>query len=270
MSAVAVQRPAAHPAATLDRAARARAVLAKAEERTGAVRRPWNGPAVEAGAGAVRTLPVEPEVGALLPGGLERGATLTVAGSTSLVLAMLAHASAAGSWVALVGLPSVGMLAAHQRGLALERVVLVPDPGADGPRVLAALVDGVDVVVAGEVALADADRRRLSARARERSVLLVSTRPWPGSNVVLTAEGSRWSGVGRGEGRLRERVLAVRRQGRGAAGAGWRGEVRLDRDMRPDRGVRQDVDLRSRGARVGSGVDVAARPDLVLELGRAG
>lgn len=263
MSAVAVQRAAAVPAGA-DRAALARAVLARAEERTGAARRPWEGPAVEAGAGAVRTLPVDPEVGALLPGGLERGATLTVAGSTSLVLALLARASAAGSWVALVGLPSVGMLAAHQRGLALERVVLVPDPGADGPRVLAALVDGVDVVVAGEVALADADRRRLSARARERSVLLVSTRPWPGANVVLTAEASRWSGVGRGEGRLRERVLAVRRQGRGAAGAGWRGEVRLDRDVRAER------DALAREVRRAGGVDIAARPDLVLELGRAG
>ena len=87
-------------------------------------------------------------------------------GSTSLVLGLLAHASRHGGWVAVVGLPSVGLLAAHQIGLVLDRLVLVPDPGPDAPRVLAALVDGVDAVVAGDVALLDSDRRRLSARAR--------------------------------------------------------------------------------------------------------
>jgi hypothetical protein len=215
----------------LDRAAVARAVLARAEERTGTARRPWGdrgdivrGPVRDHG---VRSLPVDPTLDALLPSGLERGTTLTVAGSTSLLLAMLARASADGAWVAVVGLPAVGLLAAHQLGLSLDRLVLVPDAGPDGPRVLAAMVDGVDAVVVGDVALSDADRRRLSARARERSTVLLSTGPWPGASVVLTAQGSRWSGVGRGEGRLRTRVLTVAREGRGAAGRGWRGEVPL-------------------------------------------
>lgn len=215
--------------AALDRAAVARAVLARAEERTGTVRRPWDrgetrGPARDHG---VRALPVDPTLDALLPHGLERGTTLTVAGSTSLLLATLARASADGAWVAVVGLPAVGLLAAHQLGLSLERLVLVPDAGPDGPRVLATMVDGVDAVVVGEVALTDADRRKLSARARERSAVLLSTGPWPGASVVLTAQGSRWSGVGRGEGRLRTRTLTVSREGRGAAGRGWRGEVPL-------------------------------------------
>ncbi|MCB2175068.1 MAG: hypothetical protein KQH57_04630 [Actinomycetales bacterium] len=227
MSAVAVPgRPVA-----LDRAAVARAVLARAEERTGTARRPWGdrgdvvrGPVRDHG---VRSLPVDPTLDALLPSGLERGTTLTVAGSTSLLLAMLARASADGAWVAVVGLPAVGLLAAHQLGLSLERLVLVPDAGPDGPRVLAAMVDGVDAVVVGDVALTDVDRRKLSARARERSAVLLSTGPWPGASVVLTAQGSRWSGVGRGEGRLRTRVLTVAREGRGAAGRGWHGQVPL-------------------------------------------
>ncbi len=223
------------------RAALARAVLATAEERTGTRRQPWSraadGPAVpqdevrhtirpgrhdEHGA-----LPIAPGLAPLLPSGLVRGTTLSVAGSTSLVLALLAEASAAGAWVAVVGMPGVGVLAAHQLGLALDRVVLVPDPGPDCPRVVAALVDGVDAVVVGDVALADADRRRLSSRARERSAVLVTTSPWPGASVVLTVERTRWSGVGRGDGRLRDRVLSVSRVGRGAAARGWRGEVHL-------------------------------------------
>jgi len=170
---------------------------------------------------------------------LDRGATLTVAGSTSLLLALLAEASATGSWVAMVGLPGVGVLAAAQLGLALERVVLVPDPGPDGPRVLAALLDGMDAVVVGEVALTDSDRRRLSARARERSAVLLSTTPWPGASVAIHATVSRWGGVGRGDGRLRDGMLAVSRFGRGAAARGWSGEVVIPGTwLEADRGSR--------------------------------
>jgi cell division inhibitor SulA len=177
----------------------------------------WAGVDPEASA---RVLPVPAELGALLPeGALRRGATVVVDGSTSLVLRLLAEVSRSGGWVALVGLPDVGVLAAHQLGLALDRVALVPDPGPEAPTAVAALLDGVDAVVVGPaVALTDADRRRLSARARERAAVLLPTAPWPGAHVVLTAERSWWQGLGQGSGRLRSRALTVRRAGRGAAG----------------------------------------------------
>lgn len=245
-------------AVPVDRAARARAVLDRAEARTGTPRRPWSAPVpapvppalvahggatASAGVPGVRehgrpALPVDPRLSVLMPS-LDRGATLTVAGSTSLLLALLAEASATGSWVAMVGLPGVGVLAAAQLGLALERVVLVPDPGPDGPRVLAALLDGMDAVVVGEVALTDSDRRRLSARARERSAVLLSTTPWPGASVAIHATVSRWGGVGRGDGRLRDGMLAVSRFGRGAAARGWSGEVVIPGTwLEADRGSR--------------------------------
>ncbi|WP_199421815.1 hypothetical protein [Actinotalea solisilvae] len=247
----------------LDRAARARAALARAEERTGTSG--WVRPVRARGAealvrarGTTTTLPVlaparpSPEVelsdpeaperllavpdalAGLLPlGALQRGSTVVVAGSTSLVLGLLAEASRAGSWVALVGLPGVGVLAAHELGIALDRVVLVPDPGADGPTVVAALLDGVDVVVVGPgAALADGDRRRLSARARERSSVLLPTTPWPGAHVVLTARSEEWEGLGRGHGRLRSRRLVVERQGRGSAAQPVRAQVHLPADAR--------------------------------------
>ena len=264
------------------RAALARAVLARAEQRTGTaawVRRPpadrhagarpedladdraESEPTAAADARSVpldpgshaRLLPVHASLAGLLPaGGLERGGTLVVGGSTSLVLALLAESSRAGGWAAFVGLPRVGVLAAHELGLDLARLVLVPAPGPDGPTVVAALLDGVDVVVVGDVALTDADRRRLSARARERDAVLVSTAPWPGAHVTLTAEIARWEGLGRGEGRLRSRRLTVRGGGRGAAARGWTAEVvvpppagaatsvtaaHADRPDRPDQGV---------------------------------
>ncbi|MCC2308667.1 hypothetical protein [Cellulomonas chengniuliangii] len=252
-----------------ERAARARAALAHAEQRTGArplvlpggtvVPRPpgssapglgasgpsASGPgaatepaqpvpaaapdASEARGGEARnaslllserpSLPVPDELAALLPDGLRRGGITAVTGSTSLLLALLAHACAEGAWAAVVGQPSMGLLAAAQAGVALERLALVPRPGPDAPSVVAALVDGLDVVLVGPgAALADGDRRRLGARARDRGAVLLSSTAWPGANVVLTAASQRWSGAEDGAGRLRAHELRVTRSGRGGAG----------------------------------------------------
>src|SRR5690606_14054535 len=85
-----------------------------------------------------RRLPVLPAFEGLLPGaGLRRGATVAVGarpgvtGATSLALALAAGASQAGSWVAAVGLGSLGLVAAAELGVSLERLVLVADPGRD-------------------------------------------------------------------------------------------------------------------------------------------
>jgi hypothetical protein len=179
-------------------------------------------------------LPVTPVLASLLPeGALRRGSSLVVTGSTSLVLALVARASQEGSWVAMVGLPGVGLLAAQQAGVVLDRLALVPRPGPDAATVLAALLDGVDLVIVGDgVALVDSDRRRLTARARERGAVLLSTGPWTGANVVLTAEPVEWTGLGDGHGHLRRHRLAVTRGGRGSAGRGVHAEVVLP--VRPE------------------------------------
>lgn len=171
-------------------------------------------------------LPVPTALAPLLPDGLRRGATTTVLGSTSLALAVLGTTSAAGSWAAVVGQPALGLLAAAEAGVVLDRLAVVPQPGPGAALVLAALLDGVDVVVVGPQArLVEADRRRLSARARERGTVLLTTVPWPGAQVVLSAGPGRWSGVGDGHGRLQVQRLPVVRAGR--AGAGVPLEVEL-------------------------------------------
>ncbi|MDQ2649930.1 MAG: hypothetical protein M3Z03_10275, partial [Actinomycetota bacterium] len=80
-------------------------------------------------------LPVLSALEPLLPGaGLRRGTSVGVAadpgagGATSLALALAVAASGAGSWVAAVGLPSLGLVAADELGIALERLVLVARP----------------------------------------------------------------------------------------------------------------------------------------------
>lgn len=174
--------------------------------------------------GAHRILPVVPELSGLLPGrGLRRGSTVAVtpaqvAGGTSLVLALLAAASRAGSWCAVVGVPALGALAAAELGIALDRLALVPHPGPEWPTVVAALIDGVDVVVAaipGPVAAPVAGR--LAARARQRGSVLVPYGRWDGADVSLRVVHGRWEGLGQGRGRLRRRLLTVAARGRGAA-----------------------------------------------------
>ncbi|MGV8964872.1 MAG: hypothetical protein ACOH2F_01215 [Cellulomonas sp.] len=174
-------------------------------------------------------LPVWDALAHLVPeGALHRGGTLVVTGSTSLLLALVARASQEGAWVAVVGLPGVGVLAAQQAGVELDRLALVPCPGPDTPTVLAALIDGVDLVIVGAAtALGDSDRRRLMARARERGTVLLSTVPWSGAHLVLTAEPVGWIGLGAGYGHLRSHRLVVTRGGRGSAGRPVRAEVDL-------------------------------------------
>jgi hypothetical protein len=168
-----------------------------------------------------RLLPVVPALQPLLPGrGLRRGSTVAVSRSAALALALVAGASAAGSWVAAVGLPDLGILAAAETGVVLERLALVPAPGARAwPTVVAALLDAVDVVLVRPPAhLPAAQARRLVARARERGAVLVPLGPWSEpADLRLAVTSSAWHGLGQGHGRLHSRQVEVAVTGRGPA-----------------------------------------------------
>lgn len=167
-----------------------------------------------------RTLPVLEPLRALLPGGgLRRGATVVITGSTAVLLAVLAGPSAAGLWCAVLGMPWLGVVAAAEAGIALPRLALIPEPGPDWATIAAALIDGFDVVaLAAPAHVRAADARRLAARARERgAVLLPVTDNWPGADVRVRAGPSRWIGLGDGYGHLRARYISVAVEGRGAA-----------------------------------------------------
>jgi hypothetical protein len=170
-----------------------------------------------------RILPVLPELRPLFPaGGLRRGSTVAVtpgpSGATSILLALLTAASAAGSWCAVLGVPGLGLVAAAEAGIALDRLALVPDPGPEWPAVVAALLDGIDVVVTAPPGPVSAlVSSRLAARARQRGSVLIPYGQWNGADVVLETPGGGWSGLGRGWGCLSRRELIVSRRGRGAA-----------------------------------------------------
>lgn len=176
----------------------------------------------------VRMLPVHTDLAGLFPwGGLRRGSTVVVHGSTSLLLALLAAPTASGSWAAAVGMPNLGLLAAAELGVAVERLALVRHPGAELPGVVAALLDGVDLVAVARGRLSDAHARRLSARARHRGAVLLSVGPWPGADVELRRERAGWDGLGEGCGYLARREVLVRARGRGAAARPVRASLQL-------------------------------------------
>ena len=81
-------------------------------------------------AASERTLPVHDALIELLPS-LQRGSTIACSGraAVSLALALAAAPSREGAWVGIVGLPELGVRAAADMGLALERLVMVAGDG---------------------------------------------------------------------------------------------------------------------------------------------
>ncbi|HEX4489999.1 MAG TPA: hypothetical protein VH914_02230 [Acidimicrobiia bacterium] len=181
-----------------------------------------------------RRLAVADPLGALLPdGGLRRGSVVTLAGgagTSSVLLPLLAAATAAGEWAAVVepGL-SLGGAAVGEAGVALERCAFVrPVPAQQWAVVVAALLEGATVVAAClPLGVRLGDARRLTARARERGAVFVAIESVPGlRSVAWPAEAALRLHVQPGpwrcasDGLLVDRELHLRVEGRGAARRG--------------------------------------------------
>src|SRR2546429_2730896 len=163
-------------------------------------------------------LPVLPALRGLLPGGLECGTVVAVGHWGLLCLAVAAGASAAGAWCAAVGLPQLGVAAAAGAGLDPGRLLLIPDPGAGWPQVVASLIDGCELVLLRPPGRPSAQvRTRLAATLRRRGGVLVVAGGWDGAQARLLVVRQEWAGIGTGHGRLRARRVQVTVDGRGAA-----------------------------------------------------
>lgn len=198
---------------------RARAALHHAEQRVGVVHRDQ----------VVTLAPSAPApLTDLLPGGdLPRGAVSTVLGSATLT-GWLLGATQGDGWAAVAAWPDLGAVALAEAGVDLERVVLVPDCYTRDAAVLAALIDGFELVVAGPgLRLTPSERRRLLARARQHGTAVLSVQPWEGAAMVLEVGAARWSGPDQGDYWIRSASLTVTRYS-SADGAGRRFDVARD------------------------------------------
>ncbi len=177
-----------------------------------------------------RAISVPGALGELLPAGvLQRGATLTVAGTTgaggtSLALALAAAATTTGEWAAAIDLHgTLSGEAAAQTGVALDRFAVIRRvPVGRWATVVAALLESVTLVLAEMPRhVSAADARRLVSRARERGSVLVAietSAPWSADAALrLFATGGTWHGLESGGGLLTARDRLVRVEGQGAA-----------------------------------------------------
>lgn len=176
-----------------------------------------------------RALPTHPALARLLPGGaLRAGSAYTVAGSTALLMSLLAAPSAAGAWCGVVGLPDFGVEAAAGFGIELSRLVLIPTPGDKWLTVTAAVADVLAVVAVRPPARVSAgDAARLSARLRQRGTVLIAVGDWPQAEAALGVTDSSWEGVGAGHGYLAGRSLTVTATAHGDSARPRRARLRL-------------------------------------------
>jgi len=177
-----------------------------------------------------RTLPVSNPLIPLFPdGALVRGRAVSCQGvaATSLALALAAEPTTAGAWVAVVDVPWLGVEAAVELGIPLERLVRV-DPGLSGSRsewadLVGAVLDGFEVVVTRLPRhLSATVARRVQARVQAREAVLIAVGsslsaagrgPLP-LDLTLEATTAVWEGVEQGWGCLRGRRVTVTSTGR--------------------------------------------------------
>ena len=181
-------------------------------------------------------LPIAPSFAPLFAdGGLVRGRTVACTGDAALstALALSASATRLGSWLAVIGVPQLGVGAAIEAGVAIERIVLAQPPHASREWVatVAALVEGFDVlIVAPPASLSAHDARRLQTRVTARqSVLIVVDLPPPlaphtrlapqvfGADLDVRADTVAWSGIEQGGSHITQRMVHVRVSGRRCA-----------------------------------------------------
>lgn len=200
---------------------------------------------------AHKTLPTDAALTELFAGGsLLRGCSYAVTGSVQLALTLIAQASAEGVWCGIVGLPELGIEAAHDLGVRLDRLVLVPDPGPHTLSAVSSLAEVLGAVVTGPLRLSAHQSDTLTGRLRDTQATLITVTPpraaggaggtgGPGAargragsstgspsdtaprgglygvEAHLTATASRWRGLSQGFGVLAARELAVESRDRG-------------------------------------------------------
>lgn len=176
-----------------------------------------------------RTLPVDDTFAALFhpPGaerpGLVRGQVIHCTGTAplSLALSLVAAAARAGAWLAAVDVPGLGVEAARELGVPLERLVRVETgPGGQWADVMGAVADGFELIVTEVPSGVSATMaRRVHQRIRARGCVLLTTAPGTSgsplsSDLDVRTVSPQWEGLGVGHGYLRARRVVVEASGR--------------------------------------------------------
>jgi hypothetical protein len=154
---------------------------------------------------------LSPGLDQLFPeGGLRRGATYQVDTSASLLWALLARPTTAGVWCAVLGMPDLGLAAAEDMGVNLDRLILVPHPGAQWLPVLSALIDVVGIVALGPLGVpSERQVGTLLGRMRDREATVLVQSAWPRTDASISVSQHHWQGLGQGRGILHEHRVDI-------------------------------------------------------------
>jgi len=169
-----------------------------------------------------RTLPLLPVFSSLVSqGAVQRGSVMACTGGAamSLALALAAGPSQQGAWVGVIGMASLGLAAAAEAGVVLERLVSVIEPGSDHlwAEALAACIDGFDVLLLGPGTqqVRTGTARRLMARLQARGAVAITVgAPVFGGDLRFECTSATWLGLGDGHGVAQGRVAEVALTGR--------------------------------------------------------
>jgi hypothetical protein len=152
--------------------------------------------------------------------GLVRGQVIACTGqaSTTFALALAAEAVRQGAWLVVVDVPWLGVEAAAELGVPLERLVGV-DTGASGSSsawvdAMGAAADGFDLIITSVPRVSAASVRRVQQRVKARGAVLLTLASGDDEMLVpdiqVDAVDSEWTGLGDGHGHLAgRRVRAV-------------------------------------------------------------
>lgn len=130
--------------------------------------------------------------------------------SRSLALLCLASAMPEGAWGAVVGVPDLGIEAAADAGVAVDRLVLVPNPGGAWGSAVAGLAEVMPVVLAAAPpGIAPGEAARLEARLRNADTCLIVLGAWPSPATRIRMVAADWQGTADGDGRIQQALLEV-------------------------------------------------------------
>jgi len=174
------------------------------------------------------TLPVSPDLRAMFPeGGLVRGRTVLCGGDAAVALALriVSQPTQAGSWLGVVGVHNIGVQAASEQGVALQRVVFVQPATsrAEWVSTVAAAADGFDVLmleVPHGITVADARRVQTRIQSRRNALVLIGATQKLAlqsvfqADVVIDTTTTQWNGIERGAGHVQSREVCVTVSGR--------------------------------------------------------
>lgn len=187
-------------------------------------------PIVATAQSTLRTLPVPPPIGDLLPHRvLARGTVVGVSGANSVLIGLLASVTASGGHAAVIGMPTLGLLAASEQGADLSKIALIADPKGSAVEVAAIVLEAMDLVILGlsGAAVTPSRARAVVARARSKgSVLVVTQGQWDGPDLRIESRVAGYAGLGEGRGRVTSVQLDVAATGKGFQRRTGRMEIR--------------------------------------------